>query len=86
MALDEPARAGPDRAPPRPGRRRVGRIAEPRRGVEVDARDLDVGMAGGREDRHPAPRPGQADALEIARHQHATAEHALPEPATPQHI
>ena len=38
MSFDEPGRAGTDGAPPRPRRRRVRRVAESRRGVEVDAR------------------------------------------------
>ena len=67
MSCDEPRRPGPDAAPPRPRRRRVGRVAEPRRGVEVDARDLDVGMAGVGVDRDPSPRAGIADALERGR-------------------
>ena len=64
MSLDEPGRPGPDGAPPRPRRRRVRRVAEPRRGVEVDARDLDVGVPRVGVDRHPLPRPRIADALE----------------------
>ena len=67
MSLDEAGRPGPDGAPPRPGRRRVRRVAEPRRGVEVDARDLDVGVPGVGVDRHPSPRARVADALERRR-------------------
>ena len=86
MAFDEPGRPGPDGAPPRPGRRRVGRVAEARCGVEVDARHLDVGVPRGRVDRHPLPRPGIADALELRRVIDAAVEQALPEPAAPQHV
>ena len=64
MSFDEAGRPRPDGAPPRSRRRRVRRVAEARCGVEVDARDLDVGVPGGRVDRHPLPRPRVADALE----------------------
>jgi hypothetical protein len=55
VTVDEPARPGPDGAPARPRRRRVRRVAETGRRVEVDARDLDVGMSSSRVDRDPLP-------------------------------
>ena len=83
MALDETGRPGSYGAPPRACRRWVGRVPLASGRVEVDARDLDVGVACVRVDRHPLPRPRVADALEIARHQDATAEQALPEARRP---
>src|SRR5438045_723899 len=86
MSFDEPARPGPDGAPPRPRRRWVRRVAEARRGVEVDARHLDVRVPGVGEDRDPSPRATVAYALEHRRGWGLALQQRLPEAAAIQDV
>ncbi len=64
MPSDKPGGACPDGTPPRTGGRRVGRVAQPGRGVEVDAPDLEIRVPGVGVDRHPPSRTRLADALQ----------------------